>query len=188
MKPPAVCWAWSRSNPVFSLNFRAAGAPEGQAVRRTASAAKPPASAEPKRPLGAPPPAGALSPANCKLAISRCFFPVQRPGPVLPAPPASTFPSPLPGREPGRLPCPKFAQKAGTGPQGGSAEGRTRRSATVEAAPWGRLALRAACRFPSHFPIKSLPEKRNPREPKSQSFPHRRPHAGTVPGQPPPQF
>ena len=24
-------------------------------------------------------------------------------------------------------------------------------------------ALRAACRFPSHFPIKSLPEKRNPR-------------------------
>ena len=52
MKPPAVCWAWSRSNPVFSLNFRAAGAPEGQAVRRTASAAKPPASAEPKRPAG----------------------------------------------------------------------------------------------------------------------------------------
>ena len=52
MKLPAVCWAWSRSNPVFSLNFRAAGAPEGQAVRRTASAAKPPASAEPKRPAG----------------------------------------------------------------------------------------------------------------------------------------
>ena len=90
VKPPAVCWAWSRSNPVFSLNFRAAGAPEGQAVRRTASAAKPPASAEPKRPSGAP------SPANCKLAISRCFFPMQRPGPVLPAP--LHRPSPAPCR------------------------------------------------------------------------------------------
>ena len=37
-----------------------------------------------------------LSPANCKLAISRCFFPMQRPGPVLPAP--LHRPSPAPCR------------------------------------------------------------------------------------------
>ena len=103
MKPPAVCWAWSRSNPVFSLNFRAAGAPEGLAGRRTASAAKPLASAEPKRPSGAPPPAEVPVPANCKLAILLCFSSVQQVGPVLPAP-CIDLPQPLAG--PGTRPTP----------------------------------------------------------------------------------
>lgn len=117
MKPPAVCWAWSRSNPVFSLNFRAAGAPEGQAVRRTASAAKPPASAEPKRPSGAPPPAEVPVPANCKLAISRCFFPMQRPGPVLPAP-CIDLPQPLAGQGTRPTPLTKICAEGWNRPAG----------------------------------------------------------------------
>ena len=94
MKPPAVCWAWSRSNPVFSLNFRAAGAPEGQAAGFGGAEAS----------FGRPSPCRSPIPSKLQARHFALLFPGAAARPRFACPPCIDLPQPLAG--PGTRPTP----------------------------------------------------------------------------------